>query len=608
MEVCKDVKAWEKIIQESPDIICTIGPSGKIINLNGACKPVLGYECEEVEGRQFEDFIHPEDLPNTICIVQEIINGFKTNSFENRFIHKSGKEVNIVWSGVWSEEDEVVLCIGRDVTEQKLARQKLNEKDELNKVFIKHGSDIVSAFDKDLNYLYSGPSTFRELGYLPEQLIGTSAVNYVHPADIPLIKESVLEVLASGEGIVKVPEFRFKDAKGEWRWFETIAINQLHNPAIKAIVTCSRDITERVKAMQELEKLSLVASKTINGVVITDANGVTEWLNEGFTNLTGYAFSEVVGKSLAPLLQGEETDKATAKRIIEKRKEGKPFQEEILNYKKSGEKVWFLLDFTPVRDELGKVIKFIFIQTDITFRKEAEANQLQFTKDLYNQNKDLQQFTYIVSHNLRSPVATAMGLVDFLASTDRSSADFNSGLNYLKGSINKMDIVLKDLNTVLSVRDKRDTIEKEKVKLAPIFQQVIEEQQEPLKNCGGEVSLDIEEGFSVSGNKAYLYSIFYNLLSNAIKFRSPDRALKVKIKCLSKKDRGTIITFSDNGLGFDMNLAGDKVFQLYKRFHSNSEGRGMGLFLVKTHLETMGGHIEVTSQVNLGTRFLIYLK
>ena len=365
---------------------------------------------------------------------------------------------------------------------------------------------------------------------------------------------------------------------------------------------------ELQKNNHELRKLSLVARKTINGVIILDSEGRAEWVNEGFTRLTGYIFSEIAARIPYDVLTGEESDKATVSRIQEKTKNDKPFIEEILIYKKSGEKAWLLLDFTPILDDAGEVVNFIVIETDITERKEAEASRMQFTKDLYIQNRDLQQFTYIVSHNLRSPVATAMGLVDLLASTNKASEDFDTTINHLKKSIQKMDTVLKDLSMILSIRDRKGTIDKEMVELAPIIQQVIQKQQESLKRCEGKVSLDIEEGISVHGNKAYLYSIFYNLLSNAIKYRCPDRALEVKIRCVSSKDRGIIITFSDNGLGFDMNLAGDKVFQLYKRFHSNRDGRGMGLFLVKTHLEAMGGHIEVTSQVNIGTRFLIYLK
>ncbi|MBF9251674.1 hypothetical protein I2I11_00035 [Pontibacter sp. 172403-2] len=97
------------------------------------------------------------------------------------------------------------------------------------------------------------------------------------------------------------------------------------------------------------------------------------------------------------------------------------------------------------------------------------------------------------------------------------------------------------------------------------------------------------------------------MLSNAINYRSRDRSLVVHIKCFGNTEKGTLISFSDNGSGFDMDKAGDDVFKLYKRFHTDKRGRGIGLYLVKTHLEAMGGHVEVSSQLGVGTKFLIYL-
>ena len=846
MEVGVKVEVWEKMIRISPDAVCIVDRDGVIIDANEAYCHIIGYKNEELIGRHLKAFVHPDDFAYTVDIVQDVVNGIRESSFENRNISKSGEEVHFIWSGVWSDEEEVLFCIGRDVTEQRLLRKKLHEKDEFYHALVEHGSDMLSLFDEELNYLYCGNSVLRELGYYPEQLVGSNALNYIYPEDIPMIKESLSEALASGE-LIEVPEFRFKDAKGEWKWLEARGSNQLLNPSIKAVMVSSRDITkrvhsrqklqereqqfkalfeenpdlvafvnkegiimdvnpaaisyfgkekqeivnrpvseflpseghqtsynsrkeaekgkrvnyqteivfagsesrtfdikkipvtvnnevigiysvakditatkryqetikkqakklstifesitdafftldknwnftyinnecerflqkerkdliggniweifpnqvyedlyhqlnrawdtckavhfeayidridkwlqvkafpskkglsvyfddisEKVKSKQELEKLSLVASKTINGVIIMDAEGRTEWVNEGFTKLTGYTLSEIVGKYQGSLLAGEETDTAIENRISEGILQDKPFTEDILGYKKSGEKVWLSVDFTPILNDAGEVERYIALQTDITYRKEAEASQLQLTEDLYKRNNDLQQFSYIVSHNLRSPIAGAMGLVEVLTTLDTNSTEFDKSLDYLKESIYKVETVLTDLSTILSARDRKDTT-KERVELAPVCQQVIEEQQESLKKCGGEVSLGIEEGVSVQGNRAYLYSIFHNLLSNAIKYRFPERALKVNIQCFSNKESGITISFSDNGSGFDMKSVGENLFKLYKRFHTNIEGRGIGMFLVKSHVEAMDGYIDVESKVDVGTTFIINL-
>jgi len=219
----------------------------------------------------------------------------------------------------------------------------------------------------------------------------------------------------------------------------------------------------------------------------------------------------------------------------------------------------------------------------------------------------LQQFTYVISHNLRAPLANALGLATVLTKMDKNSGVFATALTNLRQSMVQADNVLKDLNLVLSIRDKKDMQATESLALKNVCQQAIRDLEEPLQECDGKVVLDVEDQLMTRGNRAYLYSIFYNLLSNSIKYRSEERTLQVDIMCCTGTHGGPTITFTDNGSGFDRFKAGSDVFQLYKRFHTNQRGRGIGLFLVKTHVEAMGGKIEVTSKVNFGTRFTIHL-
>ncbi|MBD2769076.1 PAS domain-containing sensor histidine kinase [Hymenobacter sp. BT664] len=229
-------------------------------------------------------------------------------------------------------------------------------------------------------------------------------------------------------------------------------------------------------------------------------------------------------------------------------------------------------------------------------------------EELYRQNQDLQQFTYIVSHNLRSPLANALGLVDLLGTLDKSSPDYDQTLDNLRASTQQLDTVLRDMNTILSIRDKQDVDEPEHVALADVVRQAYLNLEELMEQCGGEVVQHIPADLCVLGNRAYLYSIFFNLLSNAVKYRSEERPLRVEIKAVRQPGLGVEVVFADNGSGFDLEKAGPDVFRLYKRFHSSQPGRGMGLYLVKTHVETMGGQIKVHSTVNGGTQFIMQLR
>nr|WP_278251844.1 HAMP domain-containing sensor histidine kinase [Sabulibacter ruber] len=128
-----------------------------------------------------------------------------------------------------------------------------------------------------------------------------------------------------------------------------------------------------------------------------------------------------------------------------------------------------------------------------------------------------------------------------------------------------------------------------------------------LQKEGAKVNISIPDGLTLKANKAYVYSVFYNLISNAIKYRSQERPLQVDLNCFGDEQKGIIISFSDNGSGFDAQKEKKNLFKLYKRFHPKQEGRGMGLYLVKNHIEAMGGRIEVSSKVGIGTSFLIHL-
>ncbi|WP_081867789.1 sensor histidine kinase [Hymenobacter sp. IS2118] len=253
----------------------------------------------------------------------------------------------------------------------------------------------------------------------------------------------------------------------------------------------------------------------------------------------------------------------------------------------------------PVRED-NRVVGVHMVARDITEKNQHE-------QEIFAQNKDLQQFTYIVSHNLRAPLANALGMVDLLALEQADTPKFEQAQAYLKTSLHQLDQVLLDINTILAIRDKVGLANSEAVPLAEVVEQVRQSLQDVLHDCGGTLRTTIPTGFQVRGNRAYLYSIVFNLLSNAIKYRDAHRPLLVELTATEGAGQSQEIVVADSGLGIDLAHAGADVFKLYQRFHPQHPGRGVGLYLTKTHVESMGGHIAVSSEVGKGTQFTITL-
>jgi len=233
----------------------------------------------------------------------------------------------------------------------------------------------------------------------------------------------------------------------------------------------------------------------------------------------------------------------------------------------------------------------------------ANEERTKMVADLMLRNIDLEQFAYIISHNLRAPVANILGASGVLSDTDLSLTDKETIINGISTSVLRLDEVVKDLNRILQVKgDINET--KEIVH----FSTLVEEIKFSVQNLVDKYNIEIKHDFSAINSfltlRGYLYSIFYNLISNSIKYRKKDTQCNIEIKSNLVNGK-LVLIFSDNGMGIDLKKSGDLIFGLYKRFHSNAEGKGLGLFMVKTQVEALGGKISVRSIENAGTEFRI---
>jgi signal transduction histidine kinase len=179
-------------------------------------------------------------------------------------------------------------------------------------------------------------------------------------------------------------------------------------------------------------------------------------------------------------------------------------------------------------------------------------------------------------------------------------------LKHIKSSATQLDEVIQDLNQILSVRRQDQQDFYQLVDLEAETSALIESLEPELKDVNAQIILDFKQGH-VFTIRAYVHSILYNLITNAIKYASQQHPLIIKV-CSWQQAEFTYLSVQDNGRGFDSEKVLGEMFRLYKRFHPQIPGKGMGLYLVKTQAEALGGGVSVVSQENQGACFTIYVK
>jgi signal transduction histidine kinase len=233
------------------------------------------------------------------------------------------------------------------------------------------------------------------------------------------------------------------------------------------------------------------------------------------------------------------------------------------------------------------------------------TQQLQLAnQQLIQHNIQLEQFGFIAAHNLRAPLARILGLANVIEITT-DEADRTNALKKLLSSTRDMDGVIRDLNTILDL--KKQNANYSEVDLEAILKKVMKTLEKERSETNTTITYDFGEEKTIFAITPYVESILYNLVSNAIKYRHPDRTPKIILKT-TVQDGFVRLSVKDNGLGIDLTQHQQNVFSLYKRFHLHMEGKGLGLYLVKTQVVALGGRIELESKPNLGSTFLLYFK
>lgn len=249
-------------------------------------------------------------------------------------------------------------------------------------------------------------------------------------------------------------------------------------------------------------------------------------------------------------------------------------------------------------DTAGKIIE----QQNTSLDREVKER----TKELVEYTHQLEQFAFIAAHNLRAPVARILGLGQVIKLPGITEEEEKMLIDKLIFTTEELDQVVTDLNTILEIR-KNNTLTLSEIDLNEELRLIHTNLENEISETKAVIIEDFSKVSHIYSVKPYIDSILFNLIHNAIKYRDPIRKPRIQVKTEVFEDY-ICLSVSDNGLGIDLEYHQKNIFNLYKRFHTHVEGKGMGLYLVKTQVIALGGKIEVYSKVNRGTIFKVFLR
>jgi len=368
----------------------------------------------------------------------------------------------------------------------------------------------------------------------------------------------------------------------------------------------AQDVTETKLAEEQKEfertNLASLINNTEDLIWSTDCDFKLITSNQAFISLAKSVTGKLFTKGSHVLTLEPDEDKLFLhKSFYERAFAGESFTE--IEYTKSPDESWSEISYYPIRK--GKeIIGTACYSRNITERKKAEQEREKMSNDIILRSKNLEQFAYIISHNLRAPVAHIMGLANLLHAT-LSETDRIKTQDYLFDAVNQMDLVIRDLHKILATKSEI-TENKELVNFNSLVVDIKAGIASLIKKEDVRILTDFSALKEISSIKSYMHSIFYNLIVNSIKYRGKCEKPSIKIKSELKNDN-LKISFSDNGTGIDLHKHGHHLFGLYKRFHLEVDGKGVGLFMVKTQVESLGGTITVKSEAGKGAEFIVTL-
>ncbi|MDB5249591.1 MAG: Histidine kinase sensor protein [Segetibacter sp.] len=594
-EIEEKAKQIENILETITDSFIVIDKNWRVKYWNKAAEVMIGKSSEEVLGKSiletFKEYVHTETYHQYRAVLEQ-----HTPSHFEYYYPGNDKWFDI--SAYPTLGGLTIYC--KDISERKEQENELLRTKNNQAALINATKDQIWSVDTEYR-LVSANNAYHELvkKHLGREVQeGFNALTATHSGEKNLAWKSLYDRSLKGE--------TFMLLSTSWSDHEVTftPIYDTQSNTITGVACYSRNVSERIKVEQEKaeteQRFTAMVQHGSDLIAIIDEKYVFEYISPSIYHHFGYSEEFLNGKSPLDFIHPEDFSKISL--LIPAFLKQKEIEVPATRVRHaSGNWRWVEANVSNLLDD--PAVKGVVLNArDVTDRKEREVEKENIIKELTRSNNNLKQFSFITSHNLRAPLSNIVGLLKIfdLTTLDEGS---KSLLQMIEKSSEQLSATINDITEIVVIKNNVNT-PVDYINIEEVFKKV----NRNFINTENDIAAQLDLDFQVSKvyfNQTYLESIFINLISNAIKYRQESCTLKITVRTFINSNRQTVLTFSDNGLGMDLARYYDRLFGMYQRFHSHTDGQGLGLFIVKSQIEALGGEIGVKSELNKGTTFSI---
>ena len=597
----------------------TVSEQGLVLEANLTATTLLSVSRGNLMNQLLTRFILKEDQDIYYLHRKKLLDTGKPQMCELRMVKKNGTVFWAHLSGAAARaEDGTTACrvVMSDITESKDMDAKLRREEQRFRALADQSSDIIVLLNREGVITYENPAVEKALGLKIEERIGATGFEHLHPDDFKLVADTYDILFSDINAPVQQSDIRFRHINGSWRTFEVVASNLIHDKVIEAVIINLRDITERKRMEEALhkseEKYRTLLESVQEGYFELDLAGNFTFFNDSLCRIYNYSKEELMDMNYRHY-----TDKETRKngfhefnKVYNTGEPLKGFTWPIIG--KDGTKRYVETSASLLKDSSGKPIGFRGILHDITARKRAEEELKKYREQLEGlvqertikleaSNKELEAFSYSISHDLRAPLRAIDGFSQALLEDCEDKLDLQ-GKDYLiriRAATQRMSTLIEDLLNLSRIT--RSEMSMEKVNLTRIVRSVINELQnsQPQRH----VKIRIADGLEDIADSRLISIALENLMSNAWKFTAKQSEALIEFGS-TREGSKKVYFIRDNGAGFEMTYM-DKLFAPFQRLHTIDEypGTGIGLATVRRIIHRHGGKVWAEGHTGKGATF-----